>query len=141
MTALAFETVSIPTIVPATEDIVFDETDAALLGTAIRFRAIHVRPLVGDYVILASGDVQRLAYAYHDRFQVTVPSFRCSFHLHDVGTMSCSGAFPASVRRADLVLTGYRRSASCWMFHHGRSGGGRGVDAIVPVNVWQEMRS
>lgn len=141
MTKPAFEKVTIPVVVPNTEDIVFDETDAALLGTAIRFRAIHVRPLVGDYVILASGGVHRLAYAYPDRFQVTVPSFRCSFHLHDVGTMSCSGAFPGSLRRADLVFTGYRRSASCWMFHHGRSGGGRGVDVIVPVNVWQEVRS
>ncbi|WP_414462365.1 hypothetical protein [Hyphomicrobium sp. DY-1] len=141
MTALAFERVTAPVIAGLTDDIVFDEKDAELLAAAIRYRAFHFRPLVGDYVVLADGTVQRLAYAYTDRFQVTVPSFRCSFHLHDVGTMSCSGAFPGSVMKADLQHQGYRRSASCWMWHHGRSGGGRGVDAIMPVAVWMEVRS
>lgn len=141
MTALSFEPVSAPHIAPLTDDIVFDEKDAQLLAVAMRYRAIHFRPLVGDYVILASGTVQRLAYAYHDRFQVTTPTFTCNFHLHDVGTMSCSGAFPGSVLKADLQPQGYRRSASCWMWHHGRSGGGRGVDAIIPVAVWMEVRS
>ncbi|MBS0250927.1 MAG: hypothetical protein JSR78_07660 [Proteobacteria bacterium] len=141
MTTPTFEQVTIPVIAPPTDDIVFDQKDAEILGTAMRYRAIHAQPLVGDYIILKDGSVQRLAYAYKDRFQVTVPTFRSIFHLHDVGTMSCSGAFPASVLKADLQPQGYTRTASCWIWHHGRSGAGRGVDAIIPVAVWMEVRS
>ncbi|WP_409562190.1 hypothetical protein RLW55_01310 [Hyphomicrobium sp. B1] len=134
-----FEDVVAPEIVPVTEDIVFDEKDAALLGTAMRFRSLVFKPLVGDYVILASGEVRRLAFAYSNRFQITTPRFACSFHLHDVGTMSCSGAFPESVPTADLEDAGFTRAARAWIFHHGRSGGGRGVDVVLPVRVWREV--
>jgi hypothetical protein len=136
-----FETVSIPTIQPLTDAITFDEKDAGLLGTAIRFRAISFKPLVGDYCIRQSGEVCRLAYETKDRFNVTHKVMKGSFHLHDLGTMSYSGAFPETVRKADLVARGDLRSATCWMFHHGISGAGRGVDVIMPCRVFVEVRS
>jgi hypothetical protein len=125
-------------ILPLTNDIVFDEKDAALLATAIKYRAIWLRPLVGDYCILRSGEVCRLAYENADRFNVSHRKLKGSFHLHDLGTMSYSGAFPESVRKADLVERPGRRSANAWAFHHGVSGAGRGVDVIVPVRVYEE---
>lgn len=134
MRTLAFEYVTAPAIAPVTEDIVFDEKDAGLLGFAIKWRAMLMRPLVGDYCMLLNGEVCRIGDVYHDRVQLASGG---TFHLHDIGTMSHSGG-RADVFYKDLLLdTGIFRSASCWMNHHGRSGCGRGVDAIMPVRVWE----
>lgn len=138
MSQHTFEAVLIPDIAPLTEDITFDERDALLLGSAIKWRAIHLRPMVGDYCILANGEVRRLAYETKDRFNVTSQHLSSSFHLMDLGTMSCSGAFPRSVLKSSLVERPGLRSASAWMFHHGRSGAHRGVDVIVPCRVFVE---
>jgi hypothetical protein len=134
MRPLAFEHVTPPAIAAVTEDIVFDEKDAGILGFAIRWRAMLMRPLVGDYCILLNGEVRRIGSVYHDRVQLACGG---TFHLHEVGTMSHSGG-RADVFPKDLLIdTGITRSASCWMDHHGRSGCGRGVDAIMPVRVWK----
>lgn len=130
----SFENVTAPVIAPATEDIIFDEKDAGILGFAITWRATLMKPLVGDYCILLNGEVRRIGAVYHDRVQLAHGG---CFHLHDVGTMSHSGG-RADVFAKELLLdAGYTRSASCWLFHHGRSGAGRGVDAIVPCRVWE----
>jgi hypothetical protein len=135
----SFEDVTVPVIMPETDDIVFDEVDAGILGFAIKWRAALQWPVVGDYCVLAGGDVRRLAYEAPSRFQVTHPAMSGAFHLHDLGTMSYSGAFPLSVLKTSLRDTGFVRSASAWLFHHGRSGAGRGVDVIVPCRVWAEV--
>ncbi|WP_414463400.1 hypothetical protein [Hyphomicrobium sp. DY-1] len=134
MNTLAFEHLTVPTIVPVTDDIVFDEKDASILGFAIKWRATLMKPLVGDYCVLLNGEVRRIGAVLHDRVQLAHGG---TFHLHDIGTMSHSGG-RADVFFKDLLIdTGLTRSVSCWMFHHGHSGAGRGVDAIVPCRVWE----
>jgi hypothetical protein len=138
-TPSSFEAVRVPDIAPVTEAVVFDEKDAALLGAAITWRAVFWKPIVGDYCILAGGDVRRLASSYSNRFQVGHEAG--SFHLHDIGTMSYSGSLGRSVMKVHLVDHFTHRSANCWMWHHGRSGAHRGVGVIVPCRVWREVVS
>lgn len=132
--APTFESVRAPTIAPLTDEIVFDERDAGILGLAIKLRAIIMRPLVGDYCMLGNGDVHRIGDVLNDRVQLARGG---SFHLHDTGTMSHSGGRGDVFFNDRLLDTGLTRSASAWAFHHGRSGAGRGVDVIVPVRVWE----
>lgn len=135
--APSFESVRVPTIAPLTDENVFDEKDAAILGLAIKLRAIIMQPLVGDYCVPENGDVHRIGEVLHDRVQMA--SRGGSFHLHDIGTMSHSGGRGDVFFKDRLLDTGITRSASAWAFHHGRSGAGRGVDVIVPVRVWEAV--
>lgn len=60
-----------------------------------------------------------------------------SFYLSASGGCSYSGSLESGVRIDHLKDTGETREGRCWFFHHGISGGGRGVSATVRCRVWE----
>lgn len=60
-----------------------------------------------------------------------------SFYLSSCGACSYSGSLESGVRLDHLRDTGETLKGRCWFFHHGISGGGRGVSGEVLCRVWE----
>lgn len=110
-----------------------DARDQELLAHASANRARLIGPRVGDYVLFASGQLERLCHDHGQGLQ-TAPGG--SYHLFSSGGSSFSGGLNPTVQKRNLKLTSATLPGRFWFFHHGISGAGRGVDCEIPCRVY-----
>ncbi len=116
-----------------------DDTDAAIHARTLRAwddRSI-LFPRVGDF--MQNGDELLRFCAVRDTYAQTTKALKCSYYVGLFGDVSYSGSLDPGFDLVDLELTFEIKTGQFWFFHHGRAGGGRGVNVTLPCRVW--MRS
>lgn len=127
----------------------FDARDSDLLRARIKARKAITQPLQGDYLILANGEVRRVAhvwknYAYTEAngyaesgIEGVQPSAGGSVYLSACGSGSYSGSLDPIIKAEKIEDTGEFRAARFWFFHHDHARAHCGVDCFAPVRVWR----
>lgn len=110
-----------------------DATDKAILRTLMGAREQISRPRMGDYVLFATGELERFSHNWADSLQ-TSPSG--SFFLCSTGEGSFSGGLNPCTPRDRLTLTDKMLPGTFWFFHHNVVGAGRGVYFDIPCRVY-----
>lgn len=85
-------------------------------------------------MIFADSVRRRISYSWGDGYQTSDGG---SFYLDESGGMSFSGSLYQSVPVDSLTDTGETDTAGAWVFHHGYSDAGNGVDVTVTVRVYR----
>lgn len=102
-------------------------------------------PAEGDLMVFTLGDdavpiVRRIASDHTkyglDGYQPTTGHGGVTFHLTASGFLRHSGGLCSKVPGDSLTFTGELGWAPAWVWHHGISGGGRGVDVRIPVRIF-----
>lgn len=111
-----------------------DTKDQELLATAVLLRDQETGPRIGDYVLFATGQLERFSHDWGADIQTSPGG---SFYLNKSGrgSLSCGGLNPATPRE-ELELTSATLPGSFWFFHHGLAGAGRGVYFDIPCRVF-----
>lgn len=125
-------------VVPA-----LDDTDAELLAAHVsaRLDTFTGVPREGDLIEFTNGLCSRIA-ADHSRYGLdgfqpgTLGLSTGRLHLAASGHLSYSGTLSTVIPSAEFTDTGTHQWAPAWIWHHGRSGGGRGRDVTIPVRAW-----
>lgn len=106
-----------------------------------RQEAIYKRTKIsdGDWVLLKNGEYSRVTVSqWEDSIQIG-GYFGSSVYINSNGSGSYSGGCGDSIDKSKLVHVGEHKEASCWLFHEGYSGAGRGVYATLKFKVWKEI--
>lgn len=117
-----------------TEQITFDDRDAALLQDRMRLRAELQGPHVGDWVWMHKlKQFRRFTHNWGDGIQTTHDwgNGKCDggggFHIFKDGTCSYSGGLDRSIPKNQITgPIGYKQGM-VWFFHHDWVGAHRGV--------------
>jgi hypothetical protein len=112
--------------------------DAGII--AKRMAALDAMPgmRVGDFLRLKDGTLARVAYHWGHCVQPSCSRHSGSFYLAD-GYVSYSGGLDASISITEFRLTGETDCGLVWIFHRNFIGAGRGVDAVVPFRVYEQI--
>ncbi|WP_299846370.1 hypothetical protein [uncultured Paracoccus sp.] len=92
------------------------------------------RPVVGDFVIMPDGSLERCCHATEYGMQTTEGG---SFNVMRGGTASYSGGLNKPRLWEGFKPTGETRPGRFWFFSHGKAGAGRGVDCFLPCRVFR----
>lgn len=111
----------------------FDDKDQEILDRRMQNRNAFSRPLVGDYVIFPTGEVERFAHDWDTALQ-TAP--KGSFFLCENGKASFSGGLNPTIPIESLTLTEEMKDGVFWFFHHNYAGAGRATYVTVPCRVY-----
>ena len=112
-----------------------DAEDQDILARRIQSRDVFAGARIGDYVIFASGELERLSHDWGESMQTSPGG---SFYLpgSGIGSLSNGGLHPA-IPSESLELTPAILPGWFWFFHNGRAGAGRGVDVEIPCRVFK----
>ena len=110
-----------------------DEKDLAYVKAALELRLAEKVPLVGDFVKMPDGKIERFSYDWGDSLQTC----ECgSFYLYKSGNVSMSGALNPSIPLNQIVVIPEQMEGSFWAFHHNHATAHNGVYFKIPVKVW-----
>lgn len=113
----------------------FDQVDQALLDKRIAARSEYDEPMIGDFVVFPTGEVERICNEMSTSVQ-TCPPWAGSFHLFADGSASFSGSLNPPIPTASLLDTGDTQDGKFWFFHHDFIGAHRGVQCEAPCRLW-----
>jgi hypothetical protein len=112
------------------------EVDAALLREYHAGYMSRKDMQVGDWARMKDGRYMQVTVSWDESFQ----AFGDGTHYCYLGKYTdYSGVCGDSYNKADFVLTDTCKPGNCWFFHEGHAGGGRGVQAVMPFKVWQQI--
>lgn len=112
------------------------EEDASLLRKYHEAYIGRAKMQVGDWARTKDGRMMQVTVCNSDTFQ----AFGDGQHYCYLGEYtSYSGICGESYNKSDFVLTRECKPGSCWFFHGGLAGAHKGVDAVMPFKVWQEL--
>lgn len=114
----------------------YDERDQAIVAERAAFRMSFNTPLVGDFIMFATGEVERVSHVWHDSVQ-TSPVRAGTIYLGDPGFGSFSGGLNPSIPSSTIAPTGEMREGTFWIFHHDIWGAGRAVYFDIPCRVYE----
>ena len=119
---------------------VLDDRDAALkaeIQACLNSRKVRTGPRVGDFVEFANGVTERISHLWDT---LDTPGAQTSpggsWHVSAHGA-SFSGSLNSIIRLDTLTDTGETREGSGWFWHHGMSGGDRGVPTMFTFRVYR----
>lgn len=118
----------------ATDNHHLDTIDQDLLAAIVALREQLQGPRIGDYVLFASGQLERFSHQWPEGMQTSPMG---SFYLSGSGRSSFSGGLNPATPIGELKLTPVSLHGQFWFFHHGRSGAGRGVYFMIPCRVFR----
>lgn len=110
-----------------------DEKDLAYVKAALELRFEKTVPLVGDFVKMPDGKIQRFAHDWDDSLQTCEGD---SFYLYKSGLASMSGGLNPSIPLNQIVVIPEQMQGSFWTFHHGYAEAHNGVYFKIPCRVW-----
>lgn len=93
---------------------------------------------VGDFLRLKNGTLARVANHWGHCVQPSCGRHSGSFYLAD-GHVSFSGALEASIPVTEFRPTGETDRGLVWIFHRDVMGADRGVDAMAPFRVYEQV--
>lgn len=111
----------------------FDAKDNEILDGKVAARRKLAGPLVGDYVRMPNGDLERFSHDWGRDIQTTSGG---SFFLHHGGTAEFSGGLNPAVLKSRIKDTGETKPAWFWFFHHDVVQAHNGVHFQVDVPVY-----
>ncbi|MEB0032890.1 hypothetical protein QN372_19250 [Undibacterium sp. RTI2.1] len=111
----------------------FDEKDELIKQAYFAARSQIVKPLVGDYILFPTGELERFSHEHENSLQ-TSPSG--SFYLGAAGLASFSGGLNPGTPLVAITRTGMKLPGTFWFFHHGESGAHRGVNFELSCRVF-----
>lgn len=111
-----------------------DPIDQELVALRIKAREKITKPLVGDFVLFPTGELERISHDWDDVMQ-TAPSG--SIHLYRSGYGSFSGGLNPPIPVESLEQLAVSLPGEFWLFHHDRSGAGRAVYFDIPCRVFK----
>lgn len=92
---------------------------------------------VGERIVLPDGQTVIISNVLGDKVQT---SHSGSLHLFSGGGISFSGGLDSGLKKSDLIRIDEISKVEVWIFHEGRSGGGRGVYYDMPVPMYRTKR-
>ncbi|WP_313315493.1 hypothetical protein [Pulveribacter sp.] len=112
-----------------------DAKDQALLAGAVAARDLQPGPRIGDYVLFATGQLERFSHDWDDALQTSPGG---SFYLSSLGegSLSC-GALNPPTPKSRLQLSEASLPGAFWFFHHGLAGAGRGMHFEIACRVFK----
>lgn len=117
----------------------FDERDQAILDERQAAFLARTGPQVGHYVRFADGTMRRISHVWDwgEPEKVSVQTSDAgSWHLGG-SWISFSGSLYTGIPATTLTKTGETKDGRVWLFHHGFAGAYRGVNAHIPLPVWE----
>lgn len=111
----------------------FDAKDNELLDEKVAARRQRLGPLVGDYVRMPNGELERFSYDWGRDIQTSKGG---SFFLHGCGTAEFSGGLNPAISKSLIKPTGETKPARFWFFHHNVVQAHNGVHFEVDVPVY-----
>lgn len=113
-----------------------DHIDQSYLDKAAYLRSQIHEPLMGDYVLFPTGELERFSHAWGDSIQTSPGG---SFYLNANGrsSLSCGGLNPSVPIDSIEEIPGATLQGRFWFFHHGRAGAGRGVYVDCACRVFK----
>lgn len=111
-----------------------DPTDQALLKEMDAERNSMTTPRVGDYVLFASGQLERISHDWDDVMQTSPGG---SFNLSKSGRASFSGGLNPPIPVESLQQTQAQLPGEFWFFHHGITGPHRAIYADIQCRVYK----
>jgi hypothetical protein len=119
----------------------FDDRDQGILAARMASYDTIQGPRVGDFIRFTDGVLVRVSHVWEDgKVQTTDGRFGARFYLGDVSDrgayISFSGGLDEGVWKNTLTQTEETMEGSVWFFHHGFTGGGRGVDTKATFRVF-----
>lgn len=112
----------------------FDAKDQELLDIRVANRKKLPGPLVGDYVKMPNGDLERFSHDWGSDIQTTKAG---SFHLHHGGLAEFSGGLNPAISKQKITPTGETKEAWFWFFHHNDVRAHNGVHFKIEVPVYE----
>ena len=103
-----------------------DHIDQKYLDTASLLRSQISAPLMGDFVLFPTGELERFSHDMGDAIQTSPGG---SFYLNADGrsSLSCGGLHPPIPTDSIEVIDGVTLQGRFWFFQHQQAGAGRGV--------------
>lgn len=114
-----------------------DAHDQALLKERAAAFIRREGPCVGDWVIMAEGDLRRFTHDWGDDIQTTCKGMYGSFHLNREGYASFSGSLDPGMPKTRFEQTDELKAAPFWFFHHDSPRAHSGVNVSVLARVWR----
>lgn len=111
-----------------------DAQDQELVAAAVLLRDQQPGPRMGDYVLFATGQLERFSHDWGTTIQ-TSPGGSFYLSKSGIGSLSCGGLNPGTPTHA-LEPTTAILPGRFWTFHHGIAGAHRGVDFDIPCRVF-----
>lgn len=113
-----------------------DHIDQSYLDKAAYLRSQIHEPLMGDYVLFPTGELERFSHDWGDGIQTSPGG---SFYLNANGrsSLSCGGLNPYIPIDSIEEIPGATLQGRFWFFHHGRAGAGRGVYVDCACRVFK----
>ena len=101
-------------------------------------------PKTGDFLRYPDGSLKRITYVWDDENGTPkhIQDYHWrggSFYISERegrGSMSHSGSLDTGISADRLRATTETMLGSCWFFHHGIAGAGRGVYTFVECPIW-----
>jgi hypothetical protein len=118
-----------------------DAKNYAIVEKRLQRRASLASPVVGDFVQMLDGSLERFSHDWNDSIQTTDGKFGSSFYLLDNGDASFSGGLNSAIMKNRIVDTLEAEHASFWIFKDDISGAHRGLYFFMPVKVWKYCES
>jgi hypothetical protein len=110
-----------------------DEKDLAYVKAALELRMAKQVPLVGDFVKMPNGKLERFAYDWGDSLQTCEGGL---FYMNARGGASFSGSLNPSVPLNQIVVIPEQMEGLFWTFHHDHVEAHNGIYFRIPVKVW-----
>lgn len=104
-----------------------------ILRECLQDRQKTVKPLLGDFVLFPSGEIERICSNLDSEVQTIDKG---SFYLSPNGGGSYSGCLNPPIKTSSLALTENMRPGSFWFFSGGTWRAHKGVYFEVPVRIF-----
>lgn len=112
----------------------FDAKDNEILDGKVAARRKLAGPLVGDYVRMPNGELERFSHDWGKDIQTSKGG---SFYLHKGGGAEFSGGLNPAIAKSLIKDTGETKPATFWFFHHNNVQAHNGVYFQVDVPVYE----
>jgi len=110
-----------------------DLPDQKILALRVAARSALQGPVVGDYVLFESGQLERFSHDWGDGLQTSSGG---SFYLCATGVASLSGPLNPFIPLKTITPSEATLLGSFWFFHHDIAGAHRGVFFDIPCRVF-----
>ncbi len=113
-----------------------DHIDQCYLDNAGHLRSQIHEPLMGDFVLFPTGEIERFSHDWGDGIQTSPGG---SFYLNANGRsyLSSGGLNPCIPTDSIEEIPGVSLQGRFWYFHHERAGAGRGVYVDCACRVFK----
>lgn len=110
-----------------------DEKDLYYVKAALELRSAKTVPLVGDFVKMPDGKIERFSHDWGDRLQTCEGG---SFYLNASGRAGFSGALNPSIPVSQIMAIPEQMEGNFWTFHHDYAEAHNDVYFKIPCKVW-----